>query len=213
MARRNLQTRPVPEQHGAYTLATVMFLLLILGLSSVFATQISINEQRIARNAFYILQAKQNAQIISSDISSKLRWNDIRELTFGEKITHEVPVIETPSGKPQGSGIVELLRLDETTFKLTVTAKSPNDQASYNTIQNLSFHKLFHVAGFMIFMSFINCFIHCHSRQSSPAKTFICPIQMKSARSSKITRLLWHGQAVPFPATWILQKSEKVMAD
>lgn len=138
------QIRPAPDQSGAYTLATVLFLLLILGLSSVFATQISVNEQRIANNAFHILQAKQNAQIVLSDISSKLRWIEAKKLNTGGKKEYSYPELATSSGKTQGSGIVELVRLGETNFLLKITAKSSANTARYTLNQAITFHKLFH---------------------------------------------------------------------
>ncbi|MDH5216123.1 MAG: DUF2572 family protein [Gammaproteobacteria bacterium] len=144
MAQRNQQNRTAPDQKGAYTLATVMFLLFILGLSSVFATQISVNEQRIARNSFHLLQAKQNAQSAYANIQRNLRWNDVKGLSIGDKSTLDLAEIMSTSGRSQGSASVNIWRRSTSTFQLEIEARSAPNFASYTLSQDFTFQQLFH---------------------------------------------------------------------
>lgn len=144
MVPRNLPNQIAPDQKGAYTLAAVMFILLILGLSSVFATQMSVSEQRIAYNGLHIYQARQNAQSIYSNIQTNLRWKDISHIEMGEEATFNYPKIPGTTGASQGSATAIIRRDSPNTFQLEIESRSTSNFARYALSQDFTFQQLFH---------------------------------------------------------------------
>ena len=138
------KTRIVHRQDGAYTLITVIFLLLIFGLSSVFATQISVDEIRISNNSYRILQAKQNAHTALSKIFTDVKIGDLKELSADDKVIRNYTDLQTLSGKPQGTARAEISRISESSFIAEIDALSSDHRAKYRLSQEISYQELLH---------------------------------------------------------------------
>ncbi|MDH5545181.1 MAG: hypothetical protein OEZ43_06285 [Gammaproteobacteria bacterium] len=135
---------PVTKQQGAYTLSTVLTILFIFGLASIFSAQTSIAETRMVNAEAQRHLASQIAQIGLATSLQQLSAETFHSLSSSETQTIASEALSNSSGLAIGSYTSSIQRNSNVDAFVTVEARTADNSSRQRVQQQVNLQPLFH---------------------------------------------------------------------